>query len=411
MTAMVRIEVRGFQSIEHEVIEVDGFSALVGRSNIGKSAVVRAIKAALTGSSEDSYVRHGPLCLRLVKGSKTCKCSCTVHIVGPGLDLLWEKGDAVNRYVYNTVEHTVVGRGTPDFLAAEFSMVKLGDEKELLQVSDQFRPIFILNKSGGVVADVLSDVAKLDQINVAARAAEKDRKEASSTRKIREKDILDLRGALLRYDGLDEVLVRVGSVEDSDRKVDEASHRVDQLERFVEAAYGVARRVKSLEQVGTVVLPEVSPLLKLGADYKALAAFDVELRDKTTAVGSLVGVEGVVVPDLESFKTTGTMYQKLVQWAGKLDGLRGFFEKTQGLNEVQPPTLDGLAAARESYVRLSTWADKASGTAKALLELKEALDLASKAEDQVLEEFKALGVCPTCNRGYATDHQHSESDA
>lgn len=407
---MVRVEVKNFQSIEQEVIEIDGFSAVVGRSNIGKSAVVRAIKAALTGSSDDSYVRHGPLCLRLVKGTKTCKCSCTVHIIGPGLDLLWEKGDAVNRYVYNTVEHTVVGRGTPEFLADEFSLVKLGDEKELLQVSDQFRPIFILNRSGTVVADVLSDVAKLDQINVAARLAEKDRKEASATRKVREKDILELRGDLLKYDGLDDVLVRVGEVEDCDRRVDETSHRLDQLERFVESAYGVARRVKALDQVNAVVVPGIGSLVALGTAYQIMGGFELDLGQRMLAVAKLEGVEMVTIPSLDEFKATSAKHSKLVQWVLKIEHLKEFFDRTQKVNAVVPPALDGLASAQERYLRLHLWADKATAVARSVVDLKAALEAAIQAETEVLDEFKSLGVCPTCNRGYTVDpHQHSEA--
>ena len=67
---MVHIEIRNFQAITHEVIEVRGFSALAGRSNIGKSTIIRAVKAALTGAPVDSYVRHSSRCLR-VQGAKS----------------------------------------------------------------------------------------------------------------------------------------------------------------------------------------------------------------------------------------------------------------------------------------------------------------------------------------------------
>jgi hypothetical protein len=400
------VEVKNFQSIAHEVIEIDGFSAVVGRSNIGKSAVVRAIKAALTGSSEDSYVRHGPLCLRIVKGSKTCKCSCTVHIVAPGLDLLWEKGDAVNRYVYNTVEHTVVGRGTPEFLADEFSLVKLGDEKELLQVSDQFRPIFILNRSGTVVADVLSDVAKLDQINVASRLAEKDRKDTAATRKVREKDVLDLRVSLAHYDGLDETVSQVGKAENLSREVDEAEERVEKLERLVETALGVARRIKSLEQVNAVVVPPIEALVQTGDKVLKLDAFKSALGDRTTAVDTLIGVESVEVPEFEECRTRGVSYEQLAHWADQLGTLQSFFERAKGIGTAIVPPLDALKTSFETYSRVGAWSDKILGAAKALLELKEALAQATTAETAVLAEFQQLGVCPTCNREYTVVHQH-----
>ena len=445
---MVRIEIRDFQSIAHEVVEVDGFSALVGRSNIGKSAVVRAIKAALTGAPADSYVRHGVDCPRGTKGAKTCKCFCSVHIVADGFDLLWEKGDAVNRYVHNTVTHTVVGRGTPDFLADGFSLVKIGDEKELLQVSDQFNPIFILNKSGTIVADVLSDVAKLDEINVASRMVEKDRKEAASTRKVRQKDVLELQTAVARYDGFDDVLTRVTSVEEADTLTEAAAQRLDKLEHFVESAYGVAGRIKGLEKIGSVVVPEVQPVVLGCSKLTTLRAFDASLQgsltavaalapvegltlpevhpvtlggskvltlgvlvaglnDKETAVAGLAGVEKILPPNIEGFEALGTGYLKLVQWALKVEGLRDFFTRAKGVPEGVP-ALEPLVVSRDAYLRFGEWAEKLQSVAKNLMQVKVDLDAVTQAEVEILAEFQALGVCSTCNREFTAEHQHGE---
>src|SRR5277367_3768831 len=153
------VEVTNFQSIEHAKFVIEGYTALVGRSNIGKSAIVRAVKAALTGASGTSFVRHGPNCARRLKDAKKCQCKATVRIKREGFDLLWEKGDSDNRYTFNGQVNDSVGQGTPTFLQAGFAPIKIGDDKELLQVADQFDPIFLLNKTGGAVADVLSDVA------------------------------------------------------------------------------------------------------------------------------------------------------------------------------------------------------------------------------------------------------------
>ena len=67
----VDVEIRNFQSIEKATIKIDGFTVVVGRSNIGKSALVRAVKAALTGAPVSSFVRHSSGCLRKTKAAKT----------------------------------------------------------------------------------------------------------------------------------------------------------------------------------------------------------------------------------------------------------------------------------------------------------------------------------------------------
>jgi hypothetical protein len=174
---MLLLEVSNFQSIEHAEVCVDGFTALVGRSNIGKSSVVRAAKSALNGVQGTAFVRHGPGCLRRTKGAKNCKCFSTVKITGDGIDILWEKGDAVSRYVVNGEIFEAIPKGFPDFLKPGFTPVQVGDRSVSLQVADQFDPIFLLGETGTTVADVLGDVARLDSINTATRLAEKDRRE------------------------------------------------------------------------------------------------------------------------------------------------------------------------------------------------------------------------------------------
>ena len=403
----VRVEVRNFQSIAHEVIEVDGFAALVGRSNIGKSAVVRAVKSALTGAPVDAFVRHEATCPKTVKGSKSCKCFCSVKIVTTGFDLLWEKGDAVNRYVYNGVEYTAVSRGTPDFLLKDFSLAKLGDEKELLQVSDQFRPIFMLDKSGTVVADVLSDVVKLDQINVASRLAEKDRKEASATRKIREQDVTDLRLAVIAYDGLDAVLVRVAEVEAADLRIGQRQLELDHLEKYIETAYGLARKLKILGQVLTVEVPTCETTLSGYKKHTALVGFFEALEARANTVAALSGVDLVAIPPVTGFVGKGSGFLRLVSWVSKIEVLKGFFDKNRKASALPVPSLGVVQSSHVTLTKLCKWASTFDGLEKTVGRLEAAAKAAQEAEDVILVGFQELGVCPTCSQNLtASGHEH-----
>lgn len=402
---MVRVEIKNFQSITHQVIDVDGFSALAGRSNIGKSAVIRAIKAALTGSPADNYVRHSISCPRVIKGAKSCKCFCSVHIKAEGLDLLWEKGDAVNRYVHNGTEHTVVGRGTPDFLTPGFSPVKLGEkEKGLLQVSDQFKPIFILDKPGTVAADILSDVAKLDQINVAIRLAEKDRKEARATRKVREKDIEDLSEALEGYEGLDGVAGQASDVEEVYQQVEAIKEKAEQLEQFIEAIFSVGQQLRDLKAVEQIKVPDISPLKEEDSKFTTLERLVAELHGKAQAVLALKGLEAIEIPEMESFSSSGVLYEKLVQWASKVDVLASFLDKIQKLLLLSLPEFGPLEETRDVYLRIVLWATQAYELSQALLQLKQELKGTLQEEAEILQEFDSLGMlCRECNRPLTLD--------
>ena len=77
----VQIRIRDFQSIDSIDLEVSGFTCVTGPTNIGKSAIVRAVSSAILNKSVVGSVRKG-------------KKFCTVEVDG----LKWEKGERVGRY-------------------------------------------------------------------------------------------------------------------------------------------------------------------------------------------------------------------------------------------------------------------------------------------------------------------------
>jgi hypothetical protein len=403
---MIEIEIRNFQSIDHVALKVEGFAAVTGRSNLGKSAVVRAMEAALTGAPVEGFVRHGQYCLRLVKGSKTCKCVCSVHMRTEGFDLFWEKGDAINRYVFNGQEYTVAGRGTPDFLQEGFALVKVGEERTLLQVAEQWNSIFLLNQTGLTVADVLSDVARLDRINVAMRLAEKDRKEAASLRKVREKDAQELRVRVAAYDGLDAAVVRVGEIEVEERKVLAAREKVGQLDRYITEVHGLARQVKGLQTVTALAVPDDAPVVALGDTVAALGRFAVILVDRQATVASLQGVEDVVAPDVEPVEKGGVAFTKLDAWLTKFRTYKDLFARWKPVEAAVPPDVDQVTKAGARFAQLSAFAARVEALGRVITVLETQEATAAVEEAAVKAESDALGLCPTCARPAVESHAH-----
>lgn len=399
---MIRLEVKNFQAIVHEVIDIDGFSAVAGRSNLGKSAIVRAIKAALTGAPADSYVRHGKDCPRVVKGSKSCKCYCSVHITGPGLDLLWEKGDTVNHYVYNGVDHTAAGSGTPEFLGDPFTMVTMGKDKVLLQVSDQFDPIFILDKSGTVVADTLSDVAKLDQINSAMRLAERDRKEASSTRKIRDKDREHLEKALILYAGLDEYLAQVEIVERMSGDIETLEDQIAKIDQLSVTMHNSVERVRELKPVEGLSIPESEPIAQLGSQLTLLDRLTIQHTEKGRLVSVLEGVGEVNIPLME-LGTLVTNREALARWSLRMLSLGATLSGSERADAAQVETLQPLLDTVDKVKQIKTLEGKLSMVLQAAKTLKTDLASAEIDEQRLYKELDNF-VCPTCGNAVTTTH-------
>jgi len=447
---MLKITVDNFQSLEHVEVEVDGFTALVGRSNIGKSALIRAVKYALTGAKGSDFVRHSPAtCARIRRNAKKCKCHCTVRIEIVGkMTFKWEKGDAVNQYtVWNTAGkkqvYTKVERGNLHFLEG-FEPLKVGDDKVVVQVGDQFKPIFLLGESGSVAADVLGDVAKLDDLNEALRLVEKDRRAAVSERKVRVGDLIKLEDELKTYDGLDEATTRVREVEADRKRVEAVGDELDRLLGFLSKLEEYAVAIRALR---TAVKPElpvpqslqesfhrILDLRRFEHDYEALVAHvdaletatkpalmkpPAEQREEFTLLTGwsdrLTPLEPQIVtleqtclvelPKLEPIHQAREELKRLVKWLNYLKRLK---VKFLTLTEAVKPKLLDPKTLKASYQQFVWLCQTATRYDKLAAEVEEAEARCVRCENEVtqlISEFEALGACPTCEQRLEPGHR------
>ena len=399
---MIEVEVRNFQSIEQATLKVEGFTALVGRSNIGKSAIVRAVKAALTGAPVTSFVRHGRACLRRTKKAKTCKCFSAVHLKAEGFDMLWEKGDAINRYTFNGVVYDKAEKGTPEFLLPAFLPVKIADKQEMLQVADQFSAIFLLDQTGGVVADVLSDVARLDRINVAMRMAERDRKEAVSTRKVREKDAAELQVRLDDFVGLDVAVADVAAVEAELDEIERTAEAVEKIDGFLATGASLGQRIRLLETGLLVPIPDPD---QLEAPCVTLLQLDVwahRYAGQTAVISTLLPVETLAVPERAPLLTTHETHTKLSRWHGQLVDFRDFFALMKPIEVLPALNVMGVKDALVGFQQVHGYLTRLEALEAAMAKLELAYTAILVEEKEAHDEMEALGVCPTCVRPLGT---------
>jgi hypothetical protein len=414
---VISVEVRNFQSVEHATIKIDGFTALVGRSNIGKSAVVRAIKAALTGASGTSFVRHGPACARRLKKAKTCECYTSVHLVTEGFDLKWKKGDKFNQYVFNGQTYDRTETGTPDFLlspqlAMGFDMVDIARKAKLLQVADQFDNVFLLDQTGGAVADVLSDVARLDRINVALRLVEKDRKEASSTRKVYEKEAVENKTKLEAFNGLDKVVDSVRIVEVALDVIGAGQTDLQKLSGYLEELQTLGFRIDELQQACNVTIPDADTVAEKQRSVAKLTTYCAQANEKAAVIRALSGVEDVVEPVLSPVEEQAAKYLALNEWVTRLKSFQDAFSKTQPslvtLDAMVVPDIAPLIDVRAKYLSVERLHRGYTNGAAAVTKL-EADYKAACADAQIVDdEARELGVCPTCTQSVQIPHTHEK---
>lgn len=408
---MIKVEISNFQSIRHVAFEVDGFATILGRSNIGKSAIVRALHTALTGTTGTDFVRHDPgVCDRILRGVKKCKCFASVTVETPKLKFVWRKGDADNCYEVTREGKTEpfegLDRGTPEFLLPDFEMVKVGDSKELIQIPSQFEPIFLLNKSGPAVADVLSDVARLDQINAAVGLVNKDRKDLVSKRKVREEDISGLRVELDKYVGLAEV--NVAEIEQAAAKAEELEKKLAEVDSFIHRARSLLEAVKSLETALAPPLPttEAESVARVSGTFLQATRFLKELAEKLPDVQRLTGIEAVEVPD-PSFGPTLEAVELHDTFIVKQDAMQAAVERLEGSESVFLDDFPELNVGE--LLRIEGFITKATAALASQTSLSESLTKVEEELKTIVKALEEFGVCPTCTQPLGDHTVHLEA--
>jgi energy-coupling factor transporter ATP-binding protein EcfA2 len=396
---MIRIQIRNFQSIESVDLDIDGFTVITGRSNIGKSAIIRAVKAVLTNAQGIRDVRHGPDCARRLKGIKTCKCMASVRIIGPGFDILWEKGDADSRYTVNGQVYDAVPKGFPDFLRPWFRPIKVGDEKGVvLQVADQFSPIFLLDAPGSVVADVLSDVARLDRINMAARFAEKDRREVMATIKVRDKDIQRLRTSLASYSSLDITLRHLDEVTARSSELIVSRARVLRVRDYAHRIQNVQDQVGRLAKASALLIPDTSGIRSKTATWDNLLRMTRDLAERQADVQVLAPVEEVVTPSMPDLESTMDVASGLFDWLSKLRHIKAAFVRLSPVVNSVVPSTDDIRTMHDRYASMAPLAMRLVAVQADKLRLDKDLQALEAEEHELHDAIMAYGTCPTCDR-------------
>ena len=150
-----------FQSHKNtEIGFLPGVNVIVGRSDVGKSTILRALSWALFNTPDGlDMIRHG---------QKICKVVIVFH---DGTIIQRNRSKAKNEYVLEVGDQQYkfsgFGRSVPDEIKKVVNMQEIN-------ISSQFSQFFLLSDSSGEVARKLNKIARLDLIDKVIKYVNKE---------------------------------------------------------------------------------------------------------------------------------------------------------------------------------------------------------------------------------------------
>jgi hypothetical protein len=150
-----RLDVINFQSVKKAEVELAPFTAVIGESDQGKSALLRALESVVNNRAGNDFVTHGA-------------SFSSVEVEVDDHEIAWDKGTNTNRYIADGVVYDKVGRGVPE------DVTKLLDLNPA-SLAGQFDRPYLLFESGAEVSQIIGELTNIALLYEAVRLANGDK--------------------------------------------------------------------------------------------------------------------------------------------------------------------------------------------------------------------------------------------
>jgi len=406
----VKISIENFQSIEKVDLEIQGLCVLVGKTNIGKSAIIRAISSALMNDPVVGMIRSGAT-------------SVKVDISSDDYQIQWERGEkGVNRTRVDGKLYDKTGSNQLDVVSdLGFGSVEIGGQDVYPWYASQFSPIFLLDRPGGQVTEFISEISRLnvlqDAISISVKQKTRENSKANDC-KDRAAEEEKIVGKYSCIDGLQgliaDMALQKSSIESTETKIQDMESHFTKLSAISDSV----RRLKAFQNLNI-------PDDVLVDDVESVNSAEVH-QDKVNERSTSVSVLSAGFPDLpadilefadlesmlkhQKVDTLGSLVFNLPEFSipecdvnsdlNELKNMQVSFsqlEKRQTVLEVDitiPEEID-IIAQIETISAIRSNLEKEAASCKSGKQQMSELD---QSIIEVSDEIKTIPTCPTCEQ-------------
>lgn len=382
----MKVRIKNVQSIKSIDFEIKGFTCIVGKSNIGKSSILRAIRSLFKNKS--GIVR---------KGSDYAE----VDLEDLDLNIHWERGKNKNHYKINGKEFNKMNREIPPpILEAGIKEIKVGNSKIDLQTNNQFYPLFLVDKNGREAAEVISMVSRLDVISKASRLCAKDLKTDKGKLKYKRDEYVEIEEHLEKFFQLDDVLITLDQSTKDYEKLENKQRIIIFLNEKQKQLKTINNKIIRLKFLQSLNLEEftldqkIQKLLYLRRKRK-------QIEDLNQQIKLLNQIKLFTISEVTDKKIL--RFRKLKQVLSKLKLLDSKVNLLKNIQKEKLPKIR-LDQKLEEITKLKEINTRLGSTNLEIKDLQKNIQkIAAKMEEitsKIRLAEKKLGICPVCNKEF-----------
>ncbi len=276
-----RIEIRDFQSLYSVELELGRFTVIIGPSNSGKSALLRAIRMVTANvDSPTGVVRHGAK-------------STSVLLTFEDGRVAIARGKARSEYQLGDEVYPKAGKTVPEAVEEFLRFAEV--EGERLSFASQFDRPFLLSEPSTQVAKVFGDLTNVTVLYAAVREAVRRKLEVAGKLRTRR---ADLEASYVRAEEFLDVPAKARKIRSLRENFEQVAATGNEFERFrshLNIVKIADQAIADLESK-VVEVPDVnigaldSRLAELTASHRQLAAvrrYDAEIPEIERSIEAL----------------------------------------------------------------------------------------------------------------------------
>ena len=389
---MIKVNIKNFQSIGNAEFVVDGFTAIIGKNNLGKSAVIRAIDAALSNQAGKEYIRHGTKSTEVTLETKDLKID-------------WKKGDK-STYTVNGESFTSLNRSVPKpILDAGFRKIEIGDLKIGPLVAHQFEPLFIIDEPGSVATEVLSSVYNMDIYSTADDLCQKELRSIKSLTKTREVDKKSIEADLEKYKDFDILKDSVKALHSKDQACKALQTEIADLTRMALELEKLSKSVKSLQAILAITIPSSSTQAGLIDDLQWVQTQILAVNNLNKSVTSLEKIQIVTIPSIPDIRPKIDELTAIGTYGINLKNSAISLKEIQAIHDVLNSSVPALLSNLEQFRQTSETVGIINNLDKDFRPLVDSvkngkiqLDQLNGELNPLLDEYNKITICPFCGK-------------
>jgi exonuclease SbcC len=240
---ITQVVLENFQDHEHTVIDfVNGINLVVGSSDAGKSAILRAINFVFHNNLKgESFIRHG---------STECKVSVKFS---DGVEVCRIKGGDTNSYILTDIDNnkhsfSKIGTSVPDEIKKQLGQPPLDDKKRPISYADQMSNLFLVDLSPTDLPRTLSELTGIQNLQMAAENLSKNARSYDRIIKDKNDKIEKLEKDLDNYSYVVKDLEAIESIEKSLETINKNVEKTKKARNFIISNNKISVEAKSVKK-------------------------------------------------------------------------------------------------------------------------------------------------------------------